>query len=345
LSVLNQTDPAPDNLNITVEACNPVVVKANGIYYMYYQGVIVDVTNQNANASIYVATSSDGVRWTKNPTDSAPQPILNPVPNEVLASLIPVSALYLNNTFYLYYYNTSTGQGNATYLATSSDGINFNVQNSGQPIFQGPVSSKTDVKYLPSLGVFFMSYATSSQCSIHWTYSWDGIDWQPSNDSNIIQSGPNCAGFADMLGNPDGTAENQSLEYFVTLNTSCTGLTSCGTVDASNLGIYPSNITQSFASTDFKCLSISSGYDCVLNYTNTMNESAAVTFLFRDANGTVLGNSVPVAAQGVNQVASIFNCNSPGDYYASWKAFRISDTDLSTPVAWSKSYESQYMSC
>jgi len=105
--------------------------------------------------------------------------------------------------------------------------------------------------------------------------------------------------------------------------------------------------TQVFTGSDFSCACIEGGHECSIYYTNNLGEDAVVVFLYTDSTGKVVSAPEVSAPQGSGTASSRFYCDSvdPGTYQVSWRAYKESDTTLSDPVAWSKSYEVQHIEC
>ncbi len=95
-------------------AFNPSVVLFNGTYYLYFRG-----QDQNGTLSIGVWTQTranfDGVTWNQA---AAPGPVIRD------GQLSDPCAVVYNNQVYLYYMGANGG----SYLAISSDGLNFSLQ-------------------------------------------------------------------------------------------------------------------------------------------------------------------------------------------------------------------------
>lgn len=333
--------------------CQPSVVKVNDIYYMYNLGMSLNITNTtvNASGSIFLATSTDGIEWNKYPSNDNPQPVISPPAGEFNFVNQP-SVLYYNNKFYVYYTNSTSGNGTDTFLATSSDGIHFGIQNNVKPVFISPVGDDRDVKFLNPFQTFFMVYGSIDTNKIFWMNSSDGINWQTHDASRTIQTRKHCSFSPAFLSYPNGTIDSQTAVYFTAGdsldNSSVEGCINPAswTIDVSLINVTQANIVQAFNATNFKCGSVSEGFSCKFNYINTLNESATVVFLFVDSNANVIADSIPVANRGISQTTAIIFCSQMnGTVKASWKAFRQSDLALTNPIAWSKSTERQSINC
>jgi predicted GH43/DUF377 family glycosyl hydrolase len=350
--VLQPTPRSGDSLFV----CQPSVVKVNDIYYMYYVGGS-EVTDQTGGlylrGAIFLATSRDGIRWTKFNHDDIPTPIFNLTQNGggAVTYYSQPSVLYYNNKFYLYYTNSSSGKGTDVFLATSDDGIYFNVQNNVQPVFAPPVGDDRDVKYLNSSGTFFMVYGSIDTNKIFWTNSSDGIHWIDHADSRTISTKKQCNFGPALIDYGNKTGDLKTAVYYAAGDTLKTQQNSCVNptswyIDASLINITVSNPEQNFTVSDFKCSAIVGGYNCRINYSSTLNESAMVLFLFVNQTGDVISTSVPVANPGILQSGMIALCDQLyGDFKISYRVYRQSDINMTTPIEWSKSSERQTVSC
>ncbi len=166
-----------DNQNVSL----PTVIKEDSLYRMYYQG----------RASLYgpwhigLATSSDGINWTKHPN-----PVLYATSGWEL-QIQPTDIVKKDGVYYLYYdgviydYNVQTKVG----LATSTDGINF----TRSP--QNPVLSASqnweggqvfDASVIYEDGSFKMVYSSLHGYGLGEAASVDGINWTKSNTNPIF---------------------------------------------------------------------------------------------------------------------------------------------------------------
>lgn len=99
------------------------VLKVNGLYYMYYSTNPIDYYD---NMRINLATSSDGINWTKYYDN----PILGPTEAWEGVGITYPSVIFDNNHFIMIYGNTDRTKFGIAY---SDDGINWN--KSSQPVF------------------------------------------------------------------------------------------------------------------------------------------------------------------------------------------------------------------
>jgi len=96
---------------------NPTVIKTGGIYGMWYAG------NGPGGIRIGYATSTDGVSWTKSPSN----PVLGPDPNSTWESYTistPV-VLWDGTSYTMWYSGASGGLVYAMGRATSTDGVTW----------------------------------------------------------------------------------------------------------------------------------------------------------------------------------------------------------------------------
>lgn len=99
------------------------VLNVNGKYYMYYDSAPRD---NREKVSINLATSTDGINWTKY----ADNPILSPSESWDGVGVSYPAVIYDNNRFVMIYNNTDRTKFG---IAFSSDGINWN--KSSEPTF------------------------------------------------------------------------------------------------------------------------------------------------------------------------------------------------------------------
>ena len=349
--VLQSTKNSSDSLFV----CQPTVVKVNSTYYMYYTGTSLNISNSSitSRGSIFLATSNDGKNWTKYQTNSNPQAVI--VPTQGVSTFVNLpSVLYYNNKFYLYYTNSSSGNGTDTFLATSSDGKQFTVENNAKPVFAPVVGNDKDVKFLNSIKTFFMVYGSIDTNKIFWSNSTDGINWLAHDNARTISTKKYCSFGPGILTDVSGNADMQTVVYYAAGDTidntsvaGCVNPTSW-TIDATSINITTQNVStlQAFNATNFKCTAIKGGYNCKFDYVNTFNESAIVLFLFTNYEGSVISTSIPIANQGISQVGALVLCEQlSGTVRASWRVYRMSDITLANPLVWSKSTERQTIIC
>lgn len=326
--------PTP-NASDTFMDCMPNVVKSGSTYYMYYWGM-----GWTFDGNIFLAKSSDGVNWTKYPSNSAPYPVLNASRGNYSSAILPLSASFINNTFYEFYVNETGLLDSSLYLATSNDGISFNVANGVHSVFSAPVPVAGSVKYLNSINTFFMVYGGDVLNKTYWSASFDGMNWLTFDPTRTLSNANKCSVLPSIMGYPNGTSDLNTIVYF----SSCQNLTHW-TIDASLVSIGSVN-NGTFNASGFKCSILANGFNCNLNYINTLYDNSIIVFLLTDADGNVNNNVIPIAKQGIGQVGAYFLCGqNSGNFRISWKSYKQSDSYLSNPIAWSKSNETQLITC
>lgn len=120
--------------------CDPSVIRANGTYYLYYTGSPVE--NHDRSNSIGVATSQDGVHWTRYGHDHA---IVGPSGDQLRDNKYGVgqpAAVYLDGWFYLMFTDT-TGR------AAGWNGAGQFVLRSKDPFFGTGVESVGEHGFAP----------------------------------------------------------------------------------------------------------------------------------------------------------------------------------------------------
>ena len=147
------------------------VIKINGVYKMFYNGW----SEQSSNWSIGLATSTDGIQWTK----SGQYPILSGSGWD--KQMVARSVVKYDSVYYLYYsgMNNNSNQYEIG-IARSTDGVSWTKENS--PIMIPTQEWEAGSVGYPSVvyenNVFRMVYqGGGDQCSFSIAYSSDGINW------------------------------------------------------------------------------------------------------------------------------------------------------------------------
>jgi len=209
--------------------CDPSVVKVNGIYYMYYDSDY-KVNSTLRLTRIFLATSSDGISWTKYPSNTNPKVILQPGSNNTSYGIGQPSVIYKDGKFLLYYTDTSRSSSYSTapvFRASSSNGINF-ADDQSQPVFPYPA---VDVKFISAISKYAILYGDGAT-KIWISFSDDGVNWNWNNNFQI-QTAKNCNHNNGFLGLPDGSMDLETIAYYGA-GTGCSD-PSTWNIDATNI--------------------------------------------------------------------------------------------------------------
>ena len=157
------------------------IIKEDGIYKMYYSGF----NDQYSHWDIGLATSSDGVNWTKYPGN----PIIVGTTGWEF-QVVATSILKVDGTYYLYYYGKNSPEYKIG-LATSADGINW-TKYPGNPIMVPTSSWENTGVYYPSViednGIYKMVYSNvNPNTAFGMATSTDGINWIKNNNNPIFE--------------------------------------------------------------------------------------------------------------------------------------------------------------
>lgn len=124
--------------------CDPSVIRVDGVYYLYYGGLDEGESKTTQTTRLGVATSQDGITWTRA---NAGKPIV--VPARPITGLVnqygagQPSVTYVDGKFYLMYTDT-TGRG-----GNQGNGAGQYVWRSSDPIFQKDVEELTKTGFTP----------------------------------------------------------------------------------------------------------------------------------------------------------------------------------------------------
>ncbi|MBI2627970.1 MAG: peptidoglycan-binding protein [Candidatus Niyogibacteria bacterium] len=186
--------------------CDPSVIKFNGSYYLYYTAASLS----GVNNEIFLARSSDGINWTKYPSNSAPQAVIKNTTRSGKYGIGQSAVFFLNGKFYHYFTDIDRG---GEMLAFSTDGINWTIQNNNQPVF---LTTNFVPVYLKDYKIFFAAYAHNelNHNDLYYSFSKDGITWDPktfSDSRKITISGNrgsthNIGILTDIAGNVSGSS-------------------------------------------------------------------------------------------------------------------------------------------
>ena len=194
-----ETDDQPDG-----HVCDPTVIRVVGTYYMYYTAAsLAGINNQ-----VFLATSADGVTWTKYPSNHDPQPVIANPYFDGEYGIGQATVLFHDGVFYLYYTDAHTGSL-STQVTRSPDGIHWTV---GTQAF---ASNNFVPAYLARYGIFFGVVARDegSAIGIYYSLSADGVHWDPPTIDEAkklpVPSSRNSAHNAGILTDGHGQVEGQ----------------------------------------------------------------------------------------------------------------------------------------
>jgi hypothetical protein len=135
------------------------VVYVGGTYFLYYAAAAT--SNYWIGAQIGVATSTDGVHWTKY----SGNPIIQANSSELWKnSIVNPAVCYVSGTFYMIYTGIMSNYTSAACLATSTDGLHF-TEYSGNPVLDD--NSAWISRYMENCGgglSYFDGYFYSYYC-------------------------------------------------------------------------------------------------------------------------------------------------------------------------------------
>lgn len=189
---------------------DPSVVKVGSTYYMYFTGTRNAAGTEN---DIYLATSTDGLTWTKYPNNESPVPVLPraaPVTDNYGCG--QPSVLFLNNEFVVYFLDQEGNPG-GMYRATSSDGINFG------PRTYIMLANDVDIKYSTTQNCFVMVRGGQfdSNLRVYLHVSYDGLVFTPVDNSKYVAgppSGETRTISCGLAGDKYGQITDSTLVYY-----------------------------------------------------------------------------------------------------------------------------------
>lgn len=226
---LNWTDehsiisPTPNSLetkgNPDGHTCDPSIVKVNNIYYLYYTATAANGSQSSVNNQIFLATSHDGITWTKYPDNTNPKPVISNTINSGKYGVGQSTVMYINGKFWQFYTNTDRG---GTMLAISYDGITWRNQNCSFICYPVVNSFNFVPTYLTKYNVFFAAVACCEDHNggIYYFFSKDGYNWQPSHlgDNSMllppVGGNRTAAHNGGFLTNPLGLNSTNQLKFY-----------------------------------------------------------------------------------------------------------------------------------
>ena len=185
------------------------VIKRNNTYYLWYN----TFESAKENYKIGMATSSDGINWTKHPT-----PVLVGTNNWELAGVTDPSVIYHDGKFRMFYGGWGIPKTFRIGYAESNDGINWvkpsnqplNLPSSGAPNGNGPNISFYDNQY----HLFYHTGATGP-IHIYHVASSDLQNWQCAEDTCSIIHADGTGFDSQMVTGPSVLNEgNRQLLYY-----------------------------------------------------------------------------------------------------------------------------------
>jgi len=144
----------------------PMVIKENSLYKMWYSSSPNDISN----FTIKLATSPDGINWTRHGV------VLSPDQTWEINGVVDPSVLKIDSTYHMWYNGWSNTGVWRTGYATSSDGINWT------KYATNPVSQNGTGSVIFNNNSFVHYYHIDNPPSILKATSSDGINW--TNDPN-----------------------------------------------------------------------------------------------------------------------------------------------------------------
>jgi len=192
-----------------VHDCDPAMIRVDGVYYLYFTGTD---TGDHDN-EIFLATSSDGVTWTKHGDTGDPRYPTPVIPNTEPDGGYGIgqSSVIFKDKLFIHYYSNRLRKAGGLWRATSEDGIRFHDH---QCVARD--IDNADVKYCPELDVFVMAYGEVNDDRIYVNLSRDGIRW-PAHDRErtIATSGPeNIHHNAAILADEHGHTRSETRVFY-----------------------------------------------------------------------------------------------------------------------------------
>ncbi len=217
---------------------DPSVVKLGGVYYMFYEAPNNAV---NGQSQIFLATSSNGVSWSKTPNNTNPQPVVAlpaGTPTNAYGIGMP-SVFYKDSQFHMFYMANLTGWPDQIRHAVTSNPASWGAATGHTVAVQE--GAAVDVTWNTALAKYVMLYTISgtdtggSTINLYTFTSSDGTTWsngvtdtyQPSlwtisNSTNDITSSgfgnPRTRGMANFVNRDTNGIVNTSSMLFYTMD-------------------------------------------------------------------------------------------------------------------------------
>jgi predicted GH43/DUF377 family glycosyl hydrolase len=190
----------------------PVLKDSTG-YKMYYLGF----QDENGYWHIGLATSPDGINWTKYP-----DPVLYAGWDEI--RLLPDDIIVIDNVYYLYYSIKQYPYYDIR-LATSTDGINF-IKSNNNPLLVADANWEGEGIYSPSViyenNEYKMIYANVNlpEGALGMAYSNDGINWTKDSHNPFFTNADIPSNWCDRITYPFWRKYNDQYRIYYNGNTS-----------------------------------------------------------------------------------------------------------------------------
>lgn len=197
---------------------SPYVIKDGNQYLMWYNG------NDGSNNRIGLATSSDGLNWTKyagnNCSGTTGNGCVFNLGSGFDTNWVYAPSVIKDGNTYRMWYGGRDGSNIEIGYATSSDGINWTRQNGGNAVLsQGAAGSwdDVDVSYPRVIkeGTIYKMWYGGAQSAGNWRVGYatssDGINWTKYDDNSVAECGfseTNDAGCLIDLGDTGAIDEN-----------------------------------------------------------------------------------------------------------------------------------------
>ncbi len=147
--------------------CDPSVIRVEGKYYMYYGGLEEEESNATKTTRLGVATSPDGLNWTRQ---NGGNPIV--VPNRIIPNNYGAgqpSVTYVDGLFYLLYMDGTGLDSNPVNHAGEY------VLRSADPLFLSGVEELTATGFQPRTNAIHTTRSLTEAFSVDWQYI-DSLD-------------------------------------------------------------------------------------------------------------------------------------------------------------------------
>lgn len=182
--------PSPDSTSWdSYEITLGAVIDEGGSYYMYYGGTAGQYNSSNESTGL--ATSSDGITWTKHGT-----PVLAAAGSDY-SKVIINTVVKMNGVYYAYYDNhPMNGAYEGINLATSTDGVNWE-NYSGNPVLKASLPWEDGgigcASVVQNTNGMVMVYQNALGDKIGMATSQDGYHWTKMSEY-VFSSGQTTGG-------------------------------------------------------------------------------------------------------------------------------------------------------